>query len=237
MVRCWLLICLCAFACAPPKRECNHLPQAPHSVAVLGDSRIFDHGLKNWNGFANYLNQDPSFRYFANTSFVSEDSDPRTSTSIRGSDYYCNVGNTPEFALRTLPHVLAAPHDAMLIHLGVNGVGNPASTEAGLEQIAESGRAKGWNVWMVTVGPWRGYPTWTQDYQNGMDRINQWIRGQAARYTIIDVNPVVADPDHTQFLRAEYTWDKLHYTSIAHGAIAADFIARIKSSGCGWESP
>ena len=235
MHRAILVLTIACCSCNSVKHECNPLPPAPHSVAVLGDSRIFDPTPKNFAGFANYLNQDATFKYFKNTTFTSEDSDPRTSTRTPGSDIYSSVGNTTAYALHNLPRVLAGPHDAMLIHLGVNSTGDPIGASRDLAAIAESARAKSWQVYIVTVGPWRGYPTWTQLYQDGTDGINRWIRDQGVRYSVIDVQPVVEDREHVQYLRADYTWDKLHYTSIAHSAIAADWISHIKTKGCGWD--
>ncbi|MCE9600427.1 MAG: hypothetical protein K8S54_20890 [Spirochaetia bacterium] len=204
------------------RRECNHpgVP-IPRSVAIIGDSRIFDPGLKTFGGFTNYLNQVPEKNAFIGAKFVSEDSDPATSKNVPGSDLYSSVGNTAFYAQRNLNKILAVGHDAVIISLGVNTSGDPDGTIQAMDQIAKTSAARGLTVIITTLGPWKGYATWTQPYQAGTEKINAWIRESSSRgYIIIDVYEILEDKKNPGHLRSDYTWDSLHYTAVGHQAIA-----------------
>lgn len=207
-----------------PRRECKQpgLP-IPRSVGIIGDSRIFDPTLKNFGGFTNFLNQVPDRNAFVGTTFTYEDKDPTTSKDVPGSDLYSSVGNTAFYARRNLPRILAAGHDAIIVSLGVNTSGDPDGTILALDTIAKTAAARGLTVIITTLGPWRGYATWTVPYQNGTEKINKWIReSQALGYVIVDVYAILEDKQKPGYLKAEYTWDALHYTTAGHEAIAAE---------------
>ncbi|MBL8020503.1 MAG: SGNH/GDSL hydrolase family protein [Leptospirales bacterium] len=213
-------------------RECHHpgIP-APRSVGIIGDSRIFDPGLKNFGGFTNYLNQIPEKNAFAGATFVSEDNDPRTSKNIPGSDAYSSVGNNAFYAERNFGKVMANGHDTVIISLGVNSSGDPEGSIAAIDRMTKSAAKQGLTVILTTLGPWRGYATWTVPYQNGTEKINDWIRQSKARgFVVIDVYDILEDKKKPGFLKAEFTWDQLHYTALGHETIALEANAQMAAA-------
>lgn len=140
-----------------------------------------------------------------------------------GSDAYSSVGNNAFYAERNFGKVVANGHDTVIISLGVNSSGDPDGSIAAIDRMTKTAVKHGLTVILTTLGPWKGYATWTVPYQNGTEKINEWIRQSKARgFVVIDVYDILEDKKKPGFLKAEFTWDALHYTAFGHEAIAAE---------------
>lgn len=195
--------------------------QTPQSVAILGDSRMFDPVAKNFGGFTNYLNAEPARNAFTGTQFVYEDKDPATASNIPGSDAYCSVANTALQARANSVKVFLNAHDGLILSVGVNSTGDPPGTMAAMDAITSAARQKGWVVFITTIGPWKSYETSAPFYQQGTQTINEWIRASSARGNIvIDSYRILEDKNNPGSMPQEYTLDGLHYSALGHTLIA-----------------
>ncbi len=194
---------------------------------------MFDPVARNFGGFTNYLNVHPEKNAFTATKFVFEDNDPSTTSTIAGSDAYCSVANTALLMKANFPKVLPNGHDALLISMGVNSTADPASTIEAMESVAEIARARGWTIFITTIGPWKSYKSWAPFYQKGTETINEWIRSTASRgYIVIDSYKLLEDPNNPGSMPAPYTLDGLHY-SAAGDTILADEANRLMTAAKG----
>jgi hypothetical protein len=206
------------------KAECEHPGiKTPLSVAIVGDSRMFDITAQNFGGFTNYLNANPERNAFKGTRFVFEDNDPTTTSTIPGSDFYSSVANTALLAKANFPKVLPNGHDALLLSLGVNCTGDPRTTIDTMNWITETARAHGWLVMITTIGPWKSYVNWAPFYQRGTEAINEWIRSTASRgYIVIDSYRALEDKKNPGTIDPSLTLDGLHYSPAGHARVAEE---------------
>jgi len=219
-----LSLAIADIQCQPAPKHCAHPGiSVPRSIAIVGDSRIHDPATKNFGGFTNYLGVRPELNAFVGAQFTYEDSDPTTTWKTPGSDAYCSVGNTVFYAVRNLEKVLKNGHDGIIVSLGVNSTGDPAGTIAALDTITSTAASRGLTVIITTIGPWKGYPTWTAEYQKGTELVNDWIRSTVKRhYIVIDVYRILEDENRKGSIKSEYTWDSLHFTWLGHAFIAEE---------------
>lgn len=215
------ILALATLACQT-RRECQKPgQQPPRTAAILGDSRMFDPVARNFGGFTNYLNARPEQNAFKETRFIYEDNDPMTVSNVPGSDAYCSVANTALLARANSARVFPAPHDGLILSVGVNSTGDPPGSIDAMNYITQTARSKGWIVFITTIGPWKSYETWAPFYQKGTEQINEWIRSsQAQGNIVIDSYRILEDRTNPGSMPPDYTLDGLHYSALGHTMIA-----------------
>ncbi|TDC53751.1 SGNH/GDSL hydrolase family protein [Jiangella ureilytica] len=116
----------------------------------------------------------------------------------------------------------------VVVFEGVNDIQQPNSQYdperliAAYEQIVERGHDQGMRVIGATIGPFRGWGTWTPEREAVRVAVNEWIRGSGAFDAVIDVDAVLRDPADPQRIRPEYdSGDHLHPGDAGYAAMAA----------------
>lgn len=116
----------------------------------------------------------------------------------------------------------------VVVFEGVNDIQQPNSQYdpekliAAYEQIVERGHDQGMRVVGATIGPFRGWGSWTPEREAVRVAVNEWIRGSGAFDAVIDFDAVLRDPADPQRIRPEYdSGDHLHPGDAGYAAMAA----------------
>lgn len=94
------------------------------------------------------------------------------------------------------------PLDAIVILGGVNDIAagrSPDDIAHSLITVASDAERRGMRVLILTLLPWRGYPTWTPEKQ---ERTNELNRLLASRHGAVDVGALLGDG--SGYLKPEY---------------------------------
>jgi hypothetical protein len=225
----WALLALLALMCmqgggAKPVESDPGKKSVPRSIALIGDSRMFDMQFMNYGSYSNYLAADhKKYPLFAQTSFTFCDDNPATSQSVPGSDYYNSIANDARRAALNFPYVLAKGHDGVIISLGINSTGMVEDTIANLKKMCAMAKEKNMFVALMTIAPWQRYETWGQFYQYGTETINNWILSRPENVdVVINTYALLGDPAAPMAMRPDYTGDGAHLMPLAHEVMAAE---------------
>ncbi len=108
-------------------------------------------------------------------------------------------------------NILNKGYSQVIILGGVNNIGNVSAVENDLQYMYSKAKQSGIAVTAVTITPWKGYSTWSDDKQRNTENINNWILGSAKDVdNRVNAYQSLVDPNNPGALRPEYTTDKLH---------------------------
>ncbi len=110
---------------------------------------------------------------------------------------------------------------------GINDIGNSrgrsvaAQLIAAYKQIIREAHAQDVLVYGIPLLPFGGSHYDSPAHEQDRQKVNQWIRESDHFDAVIDLEPVVADPDHPNRLRPAYdTGDHLHLNAAGYQAMA-----------------
>jgi lysophospholipase L1-like esterase len=116
----------------------------------------------------------------------------------------------------------------VVVFEGVNDIQQPNSQYdpekliAAYEQLIARGHDHGLRVVGATIGPFRGWGTWTPEREAVRVAVNEWIRGSGAFDAVVDFDAVLRDPADPQRIRPAYdSGDHLHPGDAGYAAMAA----------------
>ncbi|SDY98129.1 Lysophospholipase L1 [Amycolatopsis xylanica] len=103
----------------------------------------------------------------------------------------------------------------VIIALGINDAKTDAATPAlissALQQIAAQAHARGIRVVIGTLGPFKGWHSYTEAYERNRVAVNKFIRDSKVFDAVVDFDAALRDPADPLTLRPEYdSGDHLH---------------------------
>jgi len=113
----------------------------------------------------------------------------------------------------------------VIMQLGINDIliwGDTADAiVAEMRQVALQMHEAGLRIYICTLTPWAGGPTWTVAGEKTRQAVNQYIRSTSDFDGVIDLDATLRDPDdHTRLRPSMDSGDHLHPTSLGYQAIA-----------------
>lgn len=99
---------------------------------------------------------------------------------------------------------------------------DPEQITRAYRQITQRAHDAGLRVVGATLGPFRGWPTWTPEREAVRLAVNEWIRTSGAFDAVVDFDRVLRDPAQPQRMLAAYdSGDHLHPGDAGYQAMAA----------------
>ena len=117
---------------------------------------------------------------------------------------------------------LALEQDYAIVLCGVNDIDRPKTVILHLELICRVLKKRGVNkVIALSLTPWKGYPTWTEEKQYNTYMVNGFILSKPKNVDFaIDLYSGMEDQDNPDTMASHFTTDKLHLSSAGHYYIA-----------------
>lgn len=117
------------------------------------------------------------------------------------------------------------PYDTVIIEGGVNDLNNGrplGKIKEDIDRMAVWAKNRGLNVILVTITPWKGLHTWTQQKQNDTDELNKWLLGKRNDgLTVVDLSSIRCKKDPERFAK-EFRSDVVHPNNRGHLQIARE---------------
>jgi lysophospholipase L1-like esterase len=204
---------------------------ADDAVVVLGDS-ISD-------GFGSVINTDTRWPDFLATRLQSKQERKHVAgvldESLSGNAV--NHAGT-EIGFPAIGHngLARLDHDVyadtavrtVIVELGINDIqsnGDPADKIiAGLRQLGQQLRQRGYTAVIATLGPFEGYTSWTAAKETTRQSVNVYIRGNHDFDAVMDLDAALRDPAAPTHMRVELdSGDHIH-PNAAGAEVLADAV-------------
>jgi lysophospholipase L1-like esterase len=116
----------------------------------------------------------------------------------------------------------------VIVELGINDIqanGDPADKIiAGLRQLGQQLRQRGYTAIIATLGPFEGYPSWTAAKETTRQSVNAYIRGNHDFDAVMDLDAALRDPAAPSHVRADLdSGDHIH-PNAAGAQVLADAV-------------
>ena len=131
--------------------------------------------------------------------------------------------STARMLARFNSDIIANDYDEAIIMGGVNNVcGSVERVERDLSEMYLRAKNAGMRVIALTITPWKGYSSWTEECQQHTEEVNNWILSMPENVDVaVDVYSALEDPSNQGALRPEYSApDKLHPNAAGQRVIA-----------------
>ena len=116
----------------------------------------------------------------------------------------------------------------VIVELGINDIqsnGDPApKIIAGLRQLGQQLRQRGYVAVIATLGPFEGYPSWTPEKENTRLSVNAYIRGSHDFDQVLDLDSALRDQVAPSYIRPDFdSGDHIH-PNAAGAKVLADAV-------------
>lgn len=95
--------------------------------------------------------------------------------------------------------------NGMIIQCGINNIHNPDQIIADYKIIQKIAQKDNLTLYILSIMPFRGYPTWTEQKQKNIEKVNNWLKSQND-LVYIDTYSILADENGYN----KYSTDHLH---------------------------
>jgi lysophospholipase L1-like esterase len=95
--------------------------------------------------------------------------------------------------------------DGIIIQCGVNNIDNPNQIIADFDIIRKIAQKDNVKLYILSIMPFRGYPSWTTQKQKNLEKVNNWLKSQKD-LVYIDTYSILADENGYN----KYSTDHLH---------------------------
>jgi len=194
-------------------------PRTSEAIAILGDSITDGFGVKpgentRWPDFlANRLKSKDVDEQRAGG--VLDESLSGNAVNHAGSEIgFPAIGHN---GLARLDHDVYADTavKAVIVQLGINDIqqDNDTATNiiAGLQQLGQQLRQRGYTAIIATLGPFEGYPSWTADKETTRQSVNAYIRANHDFDAVMDLDAALRDPASPSHVRPDLdSGDHIH---------------------------
>lgn len=113
-----------------------------------------------------------------------------------------------------------ASYNTIIVECGINNVDQPEVVIEDIFEISHFAKRENKNmkVIVLTLPPYKGYPTWSIEKQKNIERINSWILS-SKDFIGVDIYTPLSEKD-----RSKYSADKLHPNKKGHEIMALEVL-------------
>lgn len=111
----------------------------------------------------------------------------------------------------------------VIIQMGINNIYDVKSIKTDFEVMIYQAHKQHLQIVLLTIPPFRGYPSWTKQNQENLMKVNNWIltRPFSVQYAINIYSPLQSDG------RSKHSTDRLHPDAKGHEIIADKILSQV----------
>lgn len=114
-------------------------------------------------------------------------------------------------------------YQIVIIEAGINNIDNLGRVILDLQSMFDYAKRKKLKVVVLTLVPFKGYPTWTEEKQKNLDFVNLWLKSKPRNVDyVVDIHIQLADENGMQ----KNSIDFLHPNKLGHKIIGTE-IAKV----------
>lgn len=100
---------------------------------------------------------------------------------------YGFTGEGTTHILKKLKNIDVSKYDYLIIEAGINNIDNAARVMSDLQEMFHFAKSENPNIKLIvlTIVPFKGYPTWTPKKQENLEKVNSWLLGKPENVDIV----------------------------------------------------